>query len=129
MSAGIGGATTMSGPGPGTLAWRRMADDRVLLIGGATLVLQVAEPPVRVGVEQHSGFKAAPPRRLCGTLASLTRVLYGTEAEACAEVERLRGMHRTALLEDAARTELEDNRCRSRRRWGRAVRRCCRPAR
>jgi uncharacterized protein (DUF2236 family) len=62
----------MQRPAPGTLVWQRMADDRGLLIGGATRVLQVAEPAVGAGVEQHSNFRAEPWRRLYGTLASLT---------------------------------------------------------
>jgi uncharacterized protein (DUF2236 family) len=82
-------------PGPSSLVWQRMADDRGLLIGGATLVLQVADPTVGAGVEQHSNFKAEPWRRLYGTLVSLTTIVYGTTAEAAAEVERLRAMHRT----------------------------------
>jgi uncharacterized protein (DUF2236 family) len=91
-------------PGPGSLVWQRMADDRALLIGGATLVLQVAEPVVGAGVEQHSNFKAEPWRRLYGTLLSLTTIVYGTTAEACAEVERLRAMHRTIRgVDDAGR--------------------------
>jgi uncharacterized protein (DUF2236 family) len=80
-------------PGPDSLVWQRLADDRGLLIGGATLVLQVAEPTVGAGVEQHSNFKAEPWRRLYGTLVSLTTIVYGTTAEAGTEVERLRAMH------------------------------------
>jgi uncharacterized protein (DUF2236 family) len=82
-------------PGPDSLVWQRLADDRGLLIGGATLVLQVADPAVGAGVEQHSNFKAEPWRRLYGTLVSLTTIVYGTTAEAASEVERLRSMHRT----------------------------------
>ena len=88
-------------PGPESLVWQRLADDRGLLLGGATLVLQVAEPTVGAGVEQHSNFKAEPWRRLYGTLLSLTTIVYGTTAEACAEVERLRGMHKTIRGIDA----------------------------
>jgi uncharacterized protein (DUF2236 family) len=83
----------MNRPGPGSLVWQRLADDRGLLLGGATLVLQVAEPAVGAGVEQHSNFKAEPWRRLYGTLLSLTTIVYGSTAEACSEVERLRRMH------------------------------------
>lgn len=82
-------------PGPDSLVWQRLADDRALLIGGATLLLQVADPAVGAGVEQHSNFKAEPWRRLYGTLVSLTTIVYGTTAEACTEVERLRTMHRS----------------------------------
>jgi uncharacterized protein (DUF2236 family) len=83
----------MHRPGPESLVWQRLADDRGLLLGGATLVLQVAEPTVGAGVEQHSNFKAEPWRRLYGTLLSLTTIVYGTTTEARAEVERLRRMH------------------------------------
>ena len=85
----------MDRPGPDSLVWQRLADDRGLLIGGATLLLQVAEPAVGAGVEQHSNFKAEPWRRLYGTLVSLTTIVYGNTAEACTEVERLRTMHRS----------------------------------
>ncbi len=88
-------APALDRPGPGSLVWQRMADDRGLLIGGATLVLQVADATVGAGVEQHSNFKAEPWRRLYGTLVSLTTIVYGTTAEACGEVERLRAMHRS----------------------------------
>jgi uncharacterized protein (DUF2236 family) len=81
--------------------WQRLADDRALLIGGATLVLQVAEPTVGSGVEQHSNFRAEPWRRLYGTLVSLSTVVYGTTAEARAEAERLRSMHRPVRGVDA----------------------------
>jgi uncharacterized protein (DUF2236 family) len=77
-------------PGPDSLVWQRLADDRGLLLGGATLLLQVAEPTVGAGVEQHSNFKEEPWRRL-----------YGTTAEACAEVERLRQMHQSIRGVDA----------------------------
>ena len=86
---------TLHRPGPDSIVWRRLADDRGLLIGGATLLLQVADPSVGAGVEQHSNFKAEPWRRLYGTLVSLTTIVYGTTAEACAEVERLRSMHKS----------------------------------
>jgi len=88
-------------PGPESLVWQRLADDRGLMLGGATLVLQVAEPTVGAGVEQHSNFKAEPWRRLYGTLLSLTTIVYGNTAEACGEVERLRRMHQTIRGVDA----------------------------
>jgi uncharacterized protein (DUF2236 family) len=94
--------TELNRPGPESLVWQRLADDRGLLIGGATLVLQVAQPAVGAGVEQHSNFKAEPWRRLYGTLLSLTTIVYGTTAEACTEVERLRAMHRTIRGIDSA---------------------------
>jgi uncharacterized protein (DUF2236 family) len=88
-------------PGPNSLVWQRLADDRGLLIGGATLVLQVAEPTVGAGVEQHSNFKEQPWQRLYGTLVSLTTIVYGTTAEAGAEVQRLRRMHQPIRGVDA----------------------------
>ncbi|HZC71769.1 MAG TPA: oxygenase MpaB family protein [Jatrophihabitans sp.] len=91
----------MNRPGPESLVWQRLADDRGVLIGGATLLLQVAEPAVGAGVEQHSNFKAEPWRRLYGTLVSLTTIVYGSTAEACAEVQRLRAMHQSIRGVDA----------------------------
>lgn len=91
----------MERPGPPSLVWQRMADDRGLLIGGATLVLQVADRTVGAGVEQHSNFKAEPWRRLYGTLVSLTTIVYGSTEEAVREVERLRTMHRAIRGVDA----------------------------
>jgi uncharacterized protein (DUF2236 family) len=88
-------ALHLTRPGPDSIVWQRLADERGLLIGGATLLLQVADPTVGAGVEQHSNFKAEPWRRLYGTLVSLTTIVYGTTAEACAEVERLRSMHKS----------------------------------
>ncbi len=90
-----GRAVTMQRPGPGSLVFERMADDRGLLLGGATLVLQVADWTVGAGVAQHSNFKAEPWRRLWGTLTSLVTIVYGTSEQAAREVERLRAMHRS----------------------------------
>lgn len=84
----------MDRPGPESLVWQRMADDRGLLLGGATLVLQVADRTVGTGVAQHSNFKQEPWRRLWGTLTSLVTIVYGTTEQAGREVERLRAMHR-----------------------------------
>jgi uncharacterized protein (DUF2236 family) len=95
------GAGVLRRPGPESLVWQRLADDRGLLIGGATLLLQVAQPAVGAGVEQHSNFKAEPWRRLYGTLVSLTTIVYGNTAQACAEVERLRTMHRPIRGKDS----------------------------
>src|SRR3954453_7602718 len=87
--------SAMERPGPGSLVFERMADDRGLLLGGATLVLQVADWTVGAGVAQHSKFKAEPWRRLWGTLTSLVTIVYGTSEQADREVERLRTMHQS----------------------------------
>jgi uncharacterized protein (DUF2236 family) len=94
-------APQLTRPGPDSAVWRHLADDRGLLIGGATLLLQVADPTVGAGVEQHSNFKSEPWRRLYGTLVSLTTIVYGTTEQACAEVERLRAMHKSIRGIDA----------------------------
>lgn len=91
----------MHRPGPGSLVWQRLADDRGLLIGGATLVLQVAEPSVGAGVEQHSQFPDQPWRRLYATVMSLATIVYGTSEQAAAEAQRLRQLHRTIQGVDA----------------------------
>src|SRR3954454_1654100 len=87
--------SAMERPGPGSLVFERMADDRGLLLGGATLVLQVADWTVGAGVEQHSNFKADPWPRLWATLGSLVTIVYGTPEQAAGEVERLRLRHRS----------------------------------
>jgi uncharacterized protein (DUF2236 family) len=80
-------------PGPGSLTWRCAADNRVLLLAPAALLLQVAHPVVGAGVEQHSNFRAAPWIRLIRTIRSVDRIVFGPEAVAVAEGRRLQRLH------------------------------------
>ncbi len=57
------------------------------------LLMQIAHPLVAEGVEHHSRFREAPRERLEGTLKSYMTIVYGTEAQAAAELRRLNRLH------------------------------------
>ena len=97
--------------GPGSLTWRLDREAFLLLgAGPRALLLQVAHPAVAAGVADHSTFRADPWARLAGTLRSYLRIVYGTTAEARAEVRRLNAMHRTVrgLREDGTAYDAAD---------------------
>ena len=82
--------------GPASLTWRLDREAFLLLgAGPRALLLQIAHPAVAAGVADHSSFRADPWGRLAGTLRSYLRIVYGTTAEARAEVRRLNVLHRT----------------------------------
>ena len=82
--------------GPGSLTWRLDREAFLLLgAGPRALLLQVAHPAVAAGVADHSSFRTDPWGRLAGTLRSYLRIVYGTTAEARAEVRRLNLLHRS----------------------------------
>jgi uncharacterized protein (DUF2236 family) len=81
--------------GPGSEAWR-LEREALLLLGAGprALLLQLADPGIAAGVDQHSDFRADPWRRLDGTLRSYLRIIYGTTAAARGEIRRLNALHR-----------------------------------
>jgi uncharacterized protein (DUF2236 family) len=82
--------------GPASLTWRLDREAFLLLgAGPRALLLQIAHPDVAAGVADHSSFRADPWARLAGTLRSYLRIVYGTTADARAEVRRLNVLHRT----------------------------------
>jgi uncharacterized protein (DUF2236 family) len=82
--------------GPASEAWRLNREAMLLLgAGPRALLMQLAHPLVAEGVDQHSDFRADPWRRLRGTLRSYLRIVYGTTAQARAEIQRLNELHRT----------------------------------
>ncbi|MER6995528.1 oxygenase MpaB family protein [Streptomyces sp. NPDC000410] len=85
-----------TGPAPrrGGAAWRYFGDSRNFLIAPQLLLLQVAHPVVGAGVEQHSDFRAEPWQRLWRTVSSLATVIYGGQAAATAEADRIRELHK-----------------------------------
>ncbi|QRP45577.1 oxygenase MpaB family protein [Amycolatopsis sp. FDAARGOS 1241] len=87
----------------GTAAWRYFGDFRDLLLAGQVLVLQVAHPVVAAGVRDHSDYTEDPWTRLMRTGASLSIYVYGGEAGARYEAERLRKLHRTFTGVDGGR--------------------------
>ncbi|WP_274564086.1 oxygenase MpaB family protein [Streptomyces spiramyceticus] len=87
------GTSEVRAPRRGGPAWRYFGDIRNFLISPQLLLLQVAHPVVGAGVQQHSDFRAEPWQRLWRTVSSLGTVVYGGQAAATAEAERLIGVH------------------------------------
>jgi uncharacterized protein (DUF2236 family) len=80
--------------GPASITWRLDREAFLLLgAGPRALLLQLAHPVVAAGVAEHSNFRADPWARLAGTLRSYLRIVYGTTAEADAEIRRLDRLH------------------------------------
>lgn len=75
-------ATRAPDSAPRRLTRRVTAEAIVLAGGGTAIALQLADPRVAAGVARHSAFDEAPVRRLVHTLAYVTAVVHGTEADA-----------------------------------------------
>src|SRR6202043_2408211 len=69
-------------PQPGSVAWARAGDPRLLLAAGYALVLQVSHPTVGAGVSEHSQFQRDPWGRLLRTLDYSCTMVYGGEQAA-----------------------------------------------
>jgi uncharacterized protein (DUF2236 family) len=81
--------------GPGSEAWRLDREAMLLLgIGPRALLLQLADPGVAAGVDEHSDFREDPWRRLDGTVRSYERIIYGSTSAARGEIRRLNALHR-----------------------------------
>ncbi len=81
--------------GPESEAWRLDREAMLLLgIGPRALLLQLADPGVAAGVDEHSDFREDPWRRLDGTLRSYERIIYGSTSAARGEIRRLNALHR-----------------------------------
>ena len=81
--------------GPDSVAWQLNREAFLLLAAGPrALLLQIAHPLVAEGVDQHSDFRSDPWSRLHNTLRSYLTVVYGTTAQARAEIRRLNNLHR-----------------------------------
>ncbi|MFL5756801.1 MAG: oxygenase MpaB family protein [Chloroflexota bacterium] len=82
--------------GPTSEAWAMNREGLLLLGSGPrALLLQIAHPLVAEGVDQHSDFRDDPWARLAATIASYQRIVYGTAAQARAEIRRLNTLHRS----------------------------------
>ena len=58
--------------GPGSEAWQLDREAMLILgVGPRALLLQLADPAVAAGVDEHSDFREDPWRRLDGTLREL----------------------------------------------------------
>lgn len=80
--------------GPGSVTWRVLATPLMVLGGTRALLMQVANPLIAEGVLQHSNVHSDPFRRLTNTATWVSRVAFGTTAEADAAVRGLAAMHR-----------------------------------
>jgi uncharacterized protein (DUF2236 family) len=81
-------------PRPGTIAWQRAGDVRLLLAAGYALLLQVSHPVVGAGVSEHSQFRRDPWGRLLRTLDYSYTMVYGGPRAAGEMGARIRAMHR-----------------------------------
>ncbi|MFD8530200.1 oxygenase MpaB family protein [Streptosporangium canum] len=86
--------------GPGSLLWEGMGDQRLMLLLGGALVMQVMHPAVGAAIGDHSVYRADPWGRLTRSLTSLQTWVYGG-AEAIREGRRLREMHKDIQGVDA----------------------------
>jgi len=80
-------------PRPGTIAWSRAGDARVLLAAGYALLLQVSHPTVGAGVSEHSRFRTDPWGRLLRTLDYACTMVYGGPRAAGEMGRRIRAGH------------------------------------
>jgi uncharacterized protein (DUF2236 family) len=82
--------------GPRSEAWQLNREAMLLLgAGPRSLLLQIAHPLIAEGVDQHSDFRADPWARLTATVRSYLTLVYGSGAEARAEIARLNRLHRS----------------------------------
>lgn len=73
---------------------RRVSVEPVLLIGaGRALLLQLADPAVAQGVQDHSNFKDNPFKRLQGTLEAVYAAVFGSEDLALGVGRRIQWIH------------------------------------
>lgn len=79
---------------PDSVAWRIFKNPVTTYIGGiAAVILELAEPRVRTGVWQHSGFRKNPLRRLRRTGFAAMVTVYGARSTAETMIANVRRMH------------------------------------
>jgi uncharacterized protein (DUF2236 family) len=78
----------------GGVAWRVFADPVALFVGGvAAVLLELAEPSVRSGVWDHSGFQRDPGMRLRRTGFAAMMTVYGPRSASEKLIARVVRMH------------------------------------
>ncbi len=81
---------------PDSISWRVFKNPVTLMIGGiAAVILELAEPRVRTGVWEHSGFRGDPVLRLRRTGLAAMVTVYGARSVAermIAGVGRMHGL-------------------------------------
>jgi uncharacterized protein (DUF2236 family) len=79
---------------PDGVSWRVFANPVVLFVGGVTAVLlELAEPSVRSGVWDHSGFRSDPVTRLRRTGFAAMMTIYGPRSASEKMIARVVRMH------------------------------------
>jgi uncharacterized protein (DUF2236 family) len=79
---------------PNSVSWRVFKNPVALFAGGvAAVILELAEPSVRSGVWDHSGFRRDPALRLRRTGAAAMMTVYGPRPAAESMIARVSAMH------------------------------------
>ena len=79
---------------PDSISWQVFKNPMSLFIGGvAAVILELAEPSVRAGVWEHTGFRQDPLHRIRRTGLSAMMTVYGARSRAEQMIARVRGMH------------------------------------
>src|SRR4051812_7704940 len=79
---------------PDSVSWRIFKNPVALVVGGvAAVILELAEPSVRTGVWEHSGFRRDPVRRLERTGMAAMVTVYGARSVAEAMIAGVVRMH------------------------------------
>jgi uncharacterized protein (DUF2236 family) len=86
-----------------SMSWRIFKNPVALFVGGiAAVILELAEPRVRTGVWEHSGFRTDPVRRLRRTGLAAMITVYGARSIAEAMIARVGRMHERVFGETPA---------------------------
>jgi uncharacterized protein (DUF2236 family) len=79
---------------PDSVSWRVFKNPLSVFIGGiAAVIMELAEPRVRTGVWEHTGFRIDPIRRLRRTGLAAMVTIYGARRTAEAMIAGIRRMH------------------------------------
>ncbi len=79
---------------PDSVSWRIFKNPLSLYVGGvAAVILELAEPRVRTGVWEYSGFRANPVRRLRRTGLAAMVTVYGAQSTARGMISRISSLH------------------------------------
>src|SRR5262245_25469935 len=84
----------------GSIAWRVGEESVLTLGGGRALILQVAQPQVAAGVEQHSNYRREPWQRLQRTISVTQRIVFGDSESSERAAGGLRRVHERVEGED-----------------------------
>jgi uncharacterized protein (DUF2236 family) len=77
-----------------SVSWRVFSNPVALFVGGiAAVLLELAEPRVRSGVWDHSGFRSDPVRRMTRTGLAAMVTVYGARSVAERMIAGVRRMH------------------------------------